>query len=54
MHPTTDQYWSEAYHQGRDYTAIKTQDVSRFLQYADAAAPKTCLDIGCGTGQLKR
>lgn len=32
----------------------RSQDITRFLSYADSDTPKTVLDIGSGTGQLTR
>jgi len=29
-----------------------TPSIARFLSYLSDSAPKTALDIGCGTGQL--
>ena len=49
-----DVFWSGLYDQGRDYTLIRSQEISNFLQYADPASPNTALDVGCGTGQLTR
>lgn len=56
MPPTesTDAYWSKLYDNGRDFTLMAHGTLSRILSYADSALPKTCLDIGCGTGQLTR
>lgn len=49
-----DARWSTAYDQGRDFTLANSQEISQFLGYVDPAAPRTVLDIGCGTGQLTR
>jgi 2-polyprenyl-3-methyl-5-hydroxy-6-metoxy-1,4-benzoquinol methylase len=50
----TDQRWSNVYKQGRDFQLVSSQEIDRFLSYALPEAPKTCLDLGCGTGQLTR
>jgi 2-polyprenyl-3-methyl-5-hydroxy-6-metoxy-1,4-benzoquinol methylase len=49
-----DQHWSRYYEQGKDFSLISSQTISKFLQHTDTATPQTCLDIGCGTGQLSR
>lgn len=50
----TDVYWSRLYDQGRDYTLLSSGVLTRLLSFADNAIPKTCIDIGCGTGRLTR
>lgn len=54
MNLSTDQYWSNFYEQGRDFRLASSQEIDRFLTYALLEAPKTHLDLGCGTGQLTR
>lgn len=54
MSPSTDQHWSSVYRQGRDFRLISASEVDRCLSYVTPEAPKTCLDLGCGTGQLSR
>jgi 2-polyprenyl-3-methyl-5-hydroxy-6-metoxy-1,4-benzoquinol methylase len=54
LQSSVDQHWSTIYDQGRDFTLAKSQEITRFLSYADSSAPKTVLDIGSGTGQLTR
>ena len=50
----TDIYWSRLYDNGRDFTLISSSTLTKLLSFADHTSPKTCLDIGCGTGQLTR
>jgi 2-polyprenyl-3-methyl-5-hydroxy-6-metoxy-1,4-benzoquinol methylase len=52
MNQTTNQKWSQVYSQGRDFQLISSTEIDSFLTYAQGA--KSCLDIGCGTGQLTR
>src|SRR6266567_9485434 len=47
-------HWDAYYEPGRDFRTEPSQTISKFLGYASAAAPKTALDIGCGTGHLSR
>lgn len=54
MDKSTDQRWSNVYKQGRDFQLASSQEIDRFLSYASPEAPKACLDLGCGTGQLTR
>lgn len=54
MNLSTDQHWSNIYEKGRDFQLVTSQEIDRFLSLANPAAPKSCLDLGCGTGQLTR
>ncbi len=54
MNPSVSQRWSNIYKQGRDFKLVSSQEIDRFLSYALPEAPETCLDLGCGTGQLTR
>lgn len=47
-------YWDECYMDGRDFRILLHESITRLLSYVDSDAEKTCLDIGCGTGQLTR
>lgn len=51
---TVDQYWDDYFGLGGDFISINSQELKRLLEYIPARAPKTALDIGCGTGQLTR
>ncbi len=50
----TPAHWNSHYNQDKDFRLITSQLLSKVLEYADESLPKTCLDIGCGTGQLTR
>ena len=50
----TDKYWSDYYKRGQDFISVNSQELKQFLTYTQKTAPKTALDIGCGTGQLTR
>ena len=54
MHSSTNQHWSQVYKQERDFQLISSQEIDSFLKYELPDAPKTGLDLGCGTGQLTR
>lgn len=54
MSQTTGQYWDQCYGSGRDFQLSSSSAISQFLVFADPSLDKTCLDIGCGTGQLTR
>lgn len=47
-------FWSSHYQQNKDFQLISSQEIDQFLQYQSTQNAKTCLDIGCGTGQLSR
>ena len=46
--------WDLNYDNLHDYLALSTQDVNNIISITSPDAPKTLLDIGCGTGQLGR
>ncbi len=50
----TDAHWSGIYDSGRDFTLISDGMLTKLLSFTGGELPKTCLDIGCGTGQLTR
>ena len=47
-------YWDDYYKQGRDFISVNSQELKKLLSNVPKVAPKTALDIGCGTGQLTR
>ena len=54
MKSDTDQHWSTYYDQGKDFRLTTSQEIREILERLDTEAPRTFLDIGCGTGQLTR
>lgn len=46
--------WNSLYKSGRDFGILPRAVIDIFLNHIDPNAPKTFLDIGCGTGQLSR
>ncbi len=54
MAETVDSYWSKLYRSGKDYRPISDGAIAKFLAFTSDIKSKTCLDIGCGTGQLAR
>lgn len=54
MHQDLNKHWSYCYDQGRDFRLIGSLTITKFLGFTNEHAPKTALDIGCGTGQLTR
>ena len=53
MNSTTNK-WDVSYSNSQDYLAFTTQDINTIISAVDPSAPKTLLDIGCGTGQVSR
>lgn len=49
-----DTHWSNYYAQNKDFGLITSRALSQILECTDGSLPKTCLDVGCGTGQLTR
>lgn len=49
-----DNIWDTNYDKQRDYLAFTTIDINNILSHVLPDAPKTSLDIGCGTGQVPR
>ena len=47
-------HWDEIYDSFKDYLASTTQDINYILSQVSSSAPRTHLDVGCGTGQLCR
>jgi len=54
MKSDTDQRWSDHYDQGKDFRLTTSQEIREILERLDGEAPRTFLEIGCGTGQLSR
>lgn len=53
MSSPTD-HWNKCYHSGKDFRLISGEAIDKILGYLKTDNLKTCLDIGCGTGQLSR
>lgn len=49
-----DVTWNKSYASDRDYLAIATADLTLVLNRLNKAAPQVAIDIGCGTGQVRR
>lgn len=54
MKDAASQRWDSYYDTDRDFGLMTSQALTQILTYVDASLEKTCLDIGCGTGQLTR
>ena len=54
MKSSLEKHWNIPYDNARDFTLISANEISDFLHFVSPQAPKKCLDIGCGTGQLTR
>lgn len=46
--------WNKCYEFGRDFRFISPKALTRILSFLPDSAPRVCLDVGCGTGQLTR
>ncbi len=46
--------WSNYYSSGKDFVLINGHVITKILSYVDSNLAKSCLDLGCGTGQLTR
>lgn len=49
-----DQYWSALYNQGREFATPHHGLITKILETVNNSLPKTCLDVGCGSGLLTR
>jgi len=54
MMNNTQNQWDLNYDDLHDYLAFNTQDINSIFNSISTSAPKTLLDIGCGTGQVGR
>ncbi|HJP80892.1 MAG TPA: class I SAM-dependent methyltransferase [Candidatus Saccharimonadales bacterium] len=48
------QNWDHLYNQNHDFRQITSQALTTVLSHVNQNLEKTCLDLGCGTGQLTR
>lgn len=46
--------WDKYYSNNQDFKLISSEELSKCLGYLNTDSEKTCLDVGCGTGQLSR
>ncbi|MDN3263312.1 class I SAM-dependent methyltransferase [Streptomyces sp. CSDS2] len=54
MKDGSNQNWDSYYSANRDFSLMTSQALTKVLSHVDAGLKKTCLDLGCGTGQLTR
>ncbi|WP_216587786.1 class I SAM-dependent methyltransferase [Streptomyces brasiliscabiei] len=54
MKDASNQDWDLCYDRNRDFSLMTSQALTNVIAHVDARLEKTCLDLGCGTGQLTR
>jgi 2-polyprenyl-3-methyl-5-hydroxy-6-metoxy-1,4-benzoquinol methylase len=54
MKDESNQRWDSCYDHDRDFGLMTSHMLTRLLAYTDPNLDRSCLDLGCGTGQLTR
>ncbi len=54
MNQNLSDQWDVPYQNGKEFSSITGPTLDKILSYFPQNVPKTCLDIGCGTGQTSR